>query len=299
MHAIRRNSNWKRSRGGFVLLMALLLISIAVLTLAGIARRSMSLALDSLQAQRELQQRWGAASIRRALLPRAPTIAAYHWHLAGERASADQAPLPLSATVRLGEVTFRLVLHDENTKANVNRMQTYGGRSATLQLLQRLTGVSHTVRLRPHRPGAVAYASSPFDSWGQVFALDRILVDDSTADWLARHTAAVTCWGNGRLNFVRTPSFVLEAVCLPILGATDTERLLAARRREPTVNLASALDRLAIRRSKRQRLIDWLTDESSCFTLWIESRVGQQVRHELAVAEPRSTGPPRVLRFRW
>ncbi|MEZ6048711.1 MAG: hypothetical protein R3C11_24665 [Planctomycetaceae bacterium] len=57
-----------------MLVMALGLILIAGLILAGVARRSLAMATEVARAQEELQRRWGAISTRRVLLENAENV---------------------------------------------------------------------------------------------------------------------------------------------------------------------------------------------------------------------------------
>ena len=64
----------KKRRDGFVLLTTLVVIALAGFLLAGIARRSLLRAMETVSAQEDLQQRWALASLRRSLLPYAEEI---------------------------------------------------------------------------------------------------------------------------------------------------------------------------------------------------------------------------------
>src|SRR5690349_6208254 len=101
--------------------MTLVLIAITGLLLAGLARRSMQLALDAAEAQQELQRRWGGITCQRYAFKHAD-------RLLSEPAVAidDQNALPptrlkyASFQLELGGVRFDLLLADENAKANLN-----------------------------------------------------------------------------------------------------------------------------------------------------------------------------------
>jgi hypothetical protein len=69
----------RKDRNGYVLLMTIVLIAIAALILAGISRQSLLLALKALNAEEDLQRRWGAASCRQAVLMHVKDILIINW----------------------------------------------------------------------------------------------------------------------------------------------------------------------------------------------------------------------------
>ncbi|NJL32450.1 MAG: hypothetical protein HC898_13000, partial [Phycisphaerales bacterium] len=71
-----RDAYPRQNRRGFVLLMALVLVLIAGVALAGIAAQSMFSALNSQSEVEELQRRWAILSLRKTLAGRvADTLA--------------------------------------------------------------------------------------------------------------------------------------------------------------------------------------------------------------------------------
>ena len=74
----RRRGRRSTRRRGFVLLMVLVLIAIAAMILAGIARHSLGLALEASDARQSLQDRWATVSLERAVLGRVDKILTGH-----------------------------------------------------------------------------------------------------------------------------------------------------------------------------------------------------------------------------
>ena len=196
---------WKRRteskrRSGFTLLMALVLLTLAALLLAGLARYSLSMAVESGEACRQLQRRWGETSLCRAVLRRADRILAQRERLAVEQGQRIEECFPIHESVRLGTVEFHLQLDDENRKLNVNRLYAIGGQSEVSQALHQLGQRAATVRLRPQRPETSRSTIRTFESFGQIYALQRLRPEEHSARWLAANAQAVTCWGNGRVH---------------------------------------------------------------------------------------------------
>ena len=64
----------RSSRDAFVLVMVLVLLVVAALSLAGVARRSLESAEEAATAQEDLQRRWGVLSVLRLYLPSAESL---------------------------------------------------------------------------------------------------------------------------------------------------------------------------------------------------------------------------------
>jgi len=292
-------SNAER-RGGFVLLMTLVLILLAGLLLAGIARHSLALASQSNDAQTDLQRRWGSISLRKALLERADAIASVEEpDDETEETRVAEPVFPLSAEVPLGKIVFHALLADENAKVNLNRLESVGGKDLVGTVLVELLPSMQAIHLRPHALDARRTGVAAFESWGQVFALDQLPLNVAQPQWLTENTQAVTCWGNGRLNAHRAEDEVLLAICRRVVGPGDAQRLLDIRRRHPELDVNGWLDMLDLDRAERLQLRNWLTDKSTSYSLWLEAKTKQRSWYELTLSASRLTGAARVSRFTW
>lgn len=293
------SSRRPKRRRGFVLFMALVLIALAVVLLAGFARQSLSLALEAGEAKRDLQLRWGTASACRAILDRAEMILSEHVRRNSQNPGDGRPLYPCSETVRLGEMDFGLVLDDENRKLNLNRVYISGGSEKVYECMHQLGCNMTATRLRPEHDGSPNVARRPFASWGQVHALDELPSEEPPARWLMANTRELTCWGNGRVHFRGSSDLVLAAVAQHATGPVTASRLVNKRRQDPSLELDDLLDSLAIRQREKNRLKSWLTDESLCFSLWITVEGADRSWHQLVVTELTADGSSRHHRFTW
>lgn len=286
-------------RRGFVLFMALVLVTLAVVLLVGFARQSLSLALQASEAKRDLQLRWGTESVSEAVLDRAEMILFEHVRRNSTNPGDSRLLYPCTETVRLGEMDIRLVLDDENRKLNVNRVYITGGSERVLEFVHQLGVSTVATRLRPEHGGSWNVAMRPFASWGQVYALDELPLEEDPARWLMANTRELTCWGNCRIHFRGSSDLALGAVARYATGPVTASRLLNKRRQDPSLELDDLLDSLAARRRDKNRLKSWLTDESLCFSLWISTEGVDRSWYQLIVAEVTANGSSQLHRFTW
>ena len=284
-------------RGGFALLMSLMLLVLCTVLLVGLARFSLSLSAECRDAREEMQWRWGAVSLRAAIASRADQVIARRVGEGHAGLNREDA-YSVVETVQLGEVSFRLRVEDENRKLNLNRLFVTGGSDDVSEAL-RLLGQGRTaVRLRPKR-GRQRGTARPFESWGQVYALDELPRREHPALWLIAETGSVTCWGNGRVHYSRSSDQVLQFVAQRAAGPVTARRLLTQRSENPQLGMEELLNRLAVNRSKRNRLRGWLTDQSQCFSLWIAAEGSQRTSYDLLVTEVTASESLRSYRFLW
>ena len=64
----------------------------------------------------------------------------------------------------------------------------------------------------------------------------------------------LTCWGDGTLNFSRSSKESIRAVLATALAAGDINRLLNARKKDPTAQLGDLLDALEFTPTQRDRV---------------------------------------------
>ncbi len=289
---------------GFALLLALVLVLLAGVALAGVARRSLVGAVEARQAVEDLQRRWAVASLRKTFLPRTERLL--------EAAERGDAPAGADAhghpprperreRFRLAGLRVELVVTDEQAKLNVNPLVRQAGRAEAQSLVRRL--VREVCRVGPRearvalRPLAAEVilsdaeeAMPPLGSYGQVFeaAGPEVLLGSARRPGLA---AAVTCWGSGTVNIRRAPREVVMQACARDVGRAVVGRLLAERESGPYRPLEAMLKACDdIDDRDANRLGDRLTDVSTCHGLWIVVRGAQRTYTSLAVA---ATAPPR------
>jgi len=282
---MRRQSH----RRGYALIMTVVLIAIAALLMAGVARQGLQLAAQASAAQADLQRRWGVFSCQRAVLCQAEEILARQ-EAAQREADGRLGGIPAVATeMRLGTMSVALLLADENAKVSLNAIHARRDKETVARVVQEMAGLSGLdVRLRPYRRAADAEHLPAFDSWGQVFALEEGRADTQAPKSLAAATAELTCWGDGKLNLRRASRDALERVCRLEASPTIVGRLLELMSKPSPWKLAGLLDQLRLAEGERQRLEQLLTDRSLCHSLWIVATTQERTSTALYVAQ--STG---------
>jgi hypothetical protein len=281
--------NRAAAQSGFALLLALVLVLLAGVALAGIARRSIVAALDCQTAVRDLQRRWAVRSCRATLLGHTERLLDEAERGRGGARESDQtyenAPkVHRTVACRLAGIDYELVLTDEQAKLNVNTLLEDAGRAETQAVVSRVVTATGggaappvEVRLRTLAVRSLASEKDGFlpegGGYGQIFdgASPRRLVGTAEAPGV---TESVTCWGDGKVNVRRAPEAVLKEVLEQRVSRQDIRRLLEARERNPYLPLAGML--AGIHPKQRDKVYACLTDRSRCHGLWVIARDGQR-----------------------
>jgi hypothetical protein len=295
---------------GYVLLLTLLLLAIAAAALAGVCRLGLRQAVVAARAQDDLQRRWGVLTCRAALIPKAPEVFA---SLPAARAEAR-------LTLELNGQSVTLVFGDEQAKANVNQMLALHGPAAARTAVQRLSqsagAASLGVELRPlaiepdvgdtvadpnpDRGALPDFTVEPvLETWDQVFRAP------AAPDLLRRRAplpsiaSNLTCWGDGSVNARRASREAMEAACGKWLRPAEVAKLVLAREKDPNFDLWEALDALGLPEARRDAADRLLTDESTCYSLWIVTRTPGRDWYDLSVAEVTAAGVSGVQVLSW
>jgi hypothetical protein len=284
-------------RQGFVLVMTLAVITLVGMILVGLARHSLSVSSAAADCTQSLQQRWGATSLKHALLEGANDIMTLrNGSTSGDRNGFSE---PVRAIVRLGDMSFHVVLSDENTKINVNDIERRDGKDGVMSVLQEMEASAQHVRWRPYQRSARTASHPAFDSWGQLFELDRLPNKTHPATWLMSNSRHITCWGDGTVNFHRASDKVLERAIELATSRKSALEIVAVRDRGPDLSLDQVLVRLRLSQKSQRELRRWLGEESACFSLWLIAETKARKTHQLAVAEESSSGSIHISTFRW
>lgn len=255
--------------------------------LVGMARQSLLLAMEAIDAQQALQRRWTIISAESVVLSQAPGLFdASQRTLVESGADIDSFPGSLSAGFMLGGELFELLLADEDAKLNLNTYYRRREKQRTAATIREIAGLesSLNVHLRPYRVSRNNPELPAFDSWGQVFSWDDSKVEGDAGQRLALATEQLTCWGSGRLNIRRATDESIEELCRLVVTGSAIQRLLEARRETPNLSLRAMLPQLELRVTELRALEQLLADESTCYSLWIQ--VGRaQRRSTLSVAQ--------------
>lgn len=292
------------SRSGFALLMVLVLVLVAGVALAALASRSLHRSVQAKGEVEAVQRKWAVASARATLLERADVLlyeaertdpdAAGDGGAAEADAEDDAFYRPLrriELSTTLAGFNYRFVIGDEQTKANVNAMIHRLGRADAQHVLADLlsdrigsqANADAELRLRTYEFGQPGDGDADYAAivgYSQAFARvtpERLL----SADPDRGIAGTVTCWGDGKLNFRRTPEHILEAVTEKSLRRSTIRRLLHARERRPNLTLDEAI--VSFDDNEQQLVRRHLTDASTTFSLWIVVRNNQRSWHHLAV----------------
>jgi hypothetical protein len=280
--------------------MTMMLIALAGLILAGTARYSLGLAMQSLAAQEQLQRQWGSLSLRRALLEQAPKLFAPPDR---ENSPADGNAVKRPAmgfAIKLGHLHFELVLADEDAKLNLNSIYVLGQREACTRLLSNQTGAMELpMMLRPYRTQSQDQSQPAFDSWGQVYALEQLAADQSAPRALLVATHSTTLWGSGQLNLRQASDESVAQLCGLVVDRSAVEQLLARRAASDDWQLVDLWESLSINQKQRRQLQSMTTDTSHCYSLWMRSCAESREDFELHICELDSDQPPRVSSFVW
>jgi hypothetical protein len=286
-------------RRGYVLLMTLALLVVAVLSQAGMARRSLQLALEANQAQSELQRRWAATSCRDFLLPSAEAI-----FIGLEEASQDQrprwpAPRQIDATLRLGDYDVRLVLADEDAKTNLNMLYAKKPGDVSRALLE-TARAGLVPELRPDVSREAKLRKRAFASWGHVFPIASTLQMPDGWERLGQVAEEITCWGAGKPNIRRASDQTIEMIATAAAGGAAARKLLEARRStEEDLLLADLLETLDLKRADQLKLRSALSDRSSCYSLSLALGDGRGRWYHLWIEGDRTAGGEHLHSFSW
>lgn len=313
---------------GFVLLMTLLLLALAAVTLADFCRRSATLAVDAVHDQDELQRYWGAQSMQTAVLDRAGFL----FSLADARGDMGEEPtLMLRHAVTLGNVRFEAVLQDEQAKLNLNTILQTDGIDGLFRRVRSFLSANNTP-LRVKAPIQQRdQIRQTIDTWAQVFeqplAHELFPYDnESGCITIAAPLMAMTCWGDGRVNFRRAPRERIIERCSGVLTNEQIDQLLGTRtddlkpesiapqadqkNAEPTAGLQhDAWIDLSWDDATQRAAKACLTDRSSCYALAMAIRHGTRSDYHLWVRiEPsgdhsesngQAFSTPIIYRFAW
>ncbi len=281
----------KPQRRGYVLLVVLAVSVLVVTVLATLAKVSLRRGLQAADAQRSLQQRWGALTLEKSLLYRAPKVFELR-----EKIAAQQTPgLPptpfLRTAVSIGGVTFDMLLADEDAKLNLNSLYHHAGQREVEQAIAKIAGPAFAMaaELTPVTPPLLLSRQSPrllagqdesenereipdaFRSWGEVFDLGRLRRATGIEAGLPIATTGITCWGSGQLNFRRASDDAILAAAGSVIQDGGARRMLQRYRKNPTSALGVLIETEVNTPANRRRLRGLLSETSTNFSLWIHA----------------------------
>lgn len=230
----------KRRQRGYVLLMALLVLCLAITILTGLTRHSLNAALKANEASTSLQERWGTYSLKKAL--RALRESTYGGN----------------ANLKLGGLEYRIAYQNENAKLNLNQVVKWHGQQTVYKACQDLCG-EFSLDLAPNDFSENRRIRNTFESWGQVFDLSAISSSPEYREWLAERTRRITLWGNGQLSWQHADEQTLGFLLSQLLSPVDARTLMEARKKKATFD--QALTKI---NSKGAELERFLAEDVEC-----------------------------------
>jgi hypothetical protein len=286
----------KRARRGFALVMTLVLVALAVATLARIASRGVALVLEARTRSERLQAEWAALSCRLVVLENAERLFGDSDAVAEAAGVGWPYPSERYGAFRIGKVMHHFLLADEQAKLNLNTV--YELEPTTLAGILAEAQHAATAPLRrdaaaPVRP--LGAEGRPYDSWGRVVDLARLSTAEAGAESLVAITRQFSIVEEGRLNVRRATDDSLRRTAQLVLTAAETEKLVEARKgfAGDLRDWLAAVDIPSHRLVPLRRL---LADRSSAYTLWVWSESERGVTMS-SVGETRGQTQPRTLQW--
>lgn len=266
--------------------MVLFLLSVAAISLAGVARRSLESADEAATAQADLQRRWGVLCALRLYVPAADALLEGEAKKLSSQGQGWPLPASISSEFVLHGLQFTVLLADEDAKVNLNAVFRQGpdGASQVAAVVGQLAGTDGAaLQVQPIAEDGTKQNSTAFHTWGQVFDLTQDVSSGDAACRLRDQTREITCWGSGRLNIRRASDQAIRLVCQDKLGPDVVGKLLSLRREPGIKDLDDLLSRMALRIEDRALLERRLTDRSTRHSIWILVRDRKRVWAMLAI----------------
>lgn len=275
--------------------MTLTLVALAAIVSVGLSRAAVQRIVVARQTVEDLQHRWGVISSRNAVLPHAELV------LTAEektQSSGKKRGMVISVTrsVTLGNQDFKITVGDEQAKPNVNMLlRELGEKNAEQAIRKRLsgTGMHNVVNL------LVSEANPwPIGSYGQMF---RDVTPEKLTTPLRTQAGGkeqavrdmLTCWGSGRINLMRADVKAINLILNPDVPAAQVQRMIIDRDKSESYGLGDALQSLQVSSEAQAKVMQKLTAQSKCHSMWITTSTGRRTWHHIIVkhegAEPQLT----------
>lgn len=323
--AMRRLTRRRRNSRGYILIVTLGALVLAATVMTTLARSAIDRTREARIAADELQRRWGMISCRQAVLPDAETILAFQEAQFHQPCGSHEISFPI------GRFRYRLIISDEQAKANVNFILGTADRSLAEDRIRRAmpsTGSHASIRLRPANVPSLAAmpASSTQPSASRITGWGQITDASNAANLIVGPAHLLTCWGDGRINIQRAGADAIS-LAAPALLQADIQRLIKTRAQKmkpqggaavatlgsnlPGSNLAAKLSASNLPQTgdALHQILDsagvdparasGLTLESHCHSLWIITDDGRRVWYDLAVRDDSDPDVPMVRCFSW
>lgn len=283
---------------GFALLVVLLVLTLAGTLLVLAAQYSGQSALFAKETQEKLQQKWTLRSCESVLLPQTETF------LANQEQETQEPVLQWTLSFQLNGQELELRFADEQAKVNANTFLAQHGPEALRPVAAELQQDCNSplpiyLPADPHKIPAQNSSEKTYQTPEQFWQCEypAQLIDQEGE---SQPVDQMTLWGDGKVHFRRASEPVLKEMTQDLLTGDEIQKLLDYRNSHPLEASAdAALQTLAIPHERRLPLQQRLTDQSSCFSLWIRTRGITRNQYTLFVWKRGELRNSSVKGFRW
>jgi len=269
----------------------LLIIAMAGILTVGIARNSMNLAVASLEAEQDLQDRWGAISCQRIGFSEGARMV----RLSSE--ISDRPTKDSTCEILLNRQWFQVRFEDESAKLDVNTLFENTNRKNAISVIRKFQpNRSLTIKLSPLRESQRRKPTEDaFEAWGQVFVASNGNHDYPAAiRQLSQH---LTCWSR-RLNYQNCSDRALFESTKPAVGSIIANQLVNNRKRGAR-SAQLAIEQTQATGQQQTRLKEMLSDSSTAKSVWISSVSRTRQRHFFTVRESVTGTLSRYYSWSW
>ena len=266
---------------GFALAAVIVCLVLVSVALIGVARASLRAASETAKLKVDLQVRWGARSSQKAVLALAPEL--FDRLEERHRSEDGSGPAPSRRSYRftLNGDEYRVTASDASAAFDVNMAFHYVGRNRLETSLRRLLSGQDMRLLRlqpsgrslgkPDLEAEVRDFPEVFSGWGQVFRLE-LLASARSRSRLVGMTGPVTLYARGGLNVRRAPDAVFQATCELVVSGSQAKKIVERCREHPRLSVRRVVEQVGIERRDQVYLDALLSDQSSCYRVWVEVR---------------------------
>ncbi len=260
----------RRKPDGYILLTVVVMIAVASIMLASLASKSLRLASTAVTEERKLRQRWATASLRRYGLDAAEPLLA---SAARDSGSAEEPFVSVWKDIELCGQEWRVIISDESAKLNLVSFANEFDAERTSSVFKELRTGRQQLDVSSALSVSEIRQIQRWEKWFAPRSADRSSAHFGGASEGARQIAAatqqVTLWGDGKLNVAKCSETTIDTLWRELFGRRAPQELHAIRGQSPPPSTAAMIDSLALRESQSDKARNWLTTESSCFSVWI------------------------------
>ena len=300
----RRDTKTGDRARGFALVAVIVCLVLVSVALIGVARASLRAASETARLKVDLQLRWGARSCQKAVLELTPELFDRLEERHRSEDGAGPAPSRRNYRFSLNGDAYRVTASDASAAFDLNTAFHYVGRNRLETSLRRLVSGQDMRFLRlqpsgrslgkPDLEEEVPEFPDAFSGWGQVFRLE-LLASAGSRSHLVRMTGPLTLYARGGLNVRRAPDAVFQATCELVVSGSQAKKIVERCREYPRLSIRRVVEQVGIERRDQVYLKSLLSDQSSCYRVWVEVQGAGKRSLTSAVIRYGSDGSNEVL----